>query len=281
MKEDTVEQMFSDCGFNVKDPSKLQHKTITKIAEKVVKAYGLNPDDYPDVFNRKNIAGLYYLIRMKCKEERDATCQSYCEKWDNLIEAAIAGKSRLPAKLVHKLSEMGNVSGACKYAVKYYISPDKFPPNVRDELRDYVRLYKDHRNCDAEKRTSDQSDKEETNNPTEDWKEEVSDSFVTLFSITTGFVTQEEAGNLEDEYYKLNLRSDKIILVDTINCLKSLSQNLFTSAKVIGFDAEWKPVLCRVVVNRTGCQFCRLLSQGKCLLLIYINCMSCPILKML
>ena len=76
LKEDTVAQMVSESGLNVKDPSKLQHKTITKMAEKVVKKYGLNPDDYPDVFDRKNIAGLYYLIRMKCKEERDGTSQS-------------------------------------------------------------------------------------------------------------------------------------------------------------------------------------------------------------
>jgi hypothetical protein len=39
--------------------------------------------------------------------------------------------------------------------------------------------------------------------------------------------------------------SDKIILVDTIKGWKSLSKNIFTNAKVIGFDAKWKPVLCR------------------------------------
>jgi hypothetical protein len=41
--------------------------------KKVVNKYGLNPDDYPDVFDRKNIAGLYYLIRMKYKEAQDGT----------------------------------------------------------------------------------------------------------------------------------------------------------------------------------------------------------------
>ena len=40
------------------------------MAEKVVKRYELNPDDYPSVFDGKNIVGLCYLVKMKCKEER-------------------------------------------------------------------------------------------------------------------------------------------------------------------------------------------------------------------
>lgn len=87
MKEDTVEDMVGNLGLAIKDPSKLQHKTIIKMAEKVVKKYELNPDDYPGVFDAKNISSLMYLVRMKCKEERnsalDPTTQ---EKWNNLIE---------------------------------------------------------------------------------------------------------------------------------------------------------------------------------------------------
>ena len=80
MKEDTVSEMVSNLGLTVKDPSKLVHKTITKMAEKVVKRYELNPDDFPDVFDAKNIAALCYLIRQKCKEERNSSStQSYCE----------------------------------------------------------------------------------------------------------------------------------------------------------------------------------------------------------
>jgi hypothetical protein len=43
MKEDTVAEMVSNLGLSVKDPLKLVHKTITKMAEKVVKKYKLNP----------------------------------------------------------------------------------------------------------------------------------------------------------------------------------------------------------------------------------------------
>ena len=57
-KEDTVVDEVRNMGLRVKDPSKLQHKTLTKIAEKVVKKHNLNPEDYPNVFNAKNIAGL-------------------------------------------------------------------------------------------------------------------------------------------------------------------------------------------------------------------------------
>ena len=165
-----------------------------------------------------------------------------CEKWDNLIEAAVSGKSRLQVKLIHKLHDLVNVPEACKYAVKYYISPDKLPANVKGHLKDYVKIYK----RDVEKNSPVQIDEveSETEHPPEDWEEEVSSDSPVTFSITTGFVTQEEATTLDD-YYKLDLHSDKIILVDTIKGWKSLSKNLFTNAKVIGFDVEWKPVLCR------------------------------------
>ena len=70
LKEDTVVEMVRNEWLSVKDPSKLQHKTLIKMAEKVVKRYELNPDDYPSVFDGKNIVGLCYLVKMKCKEER-------------------------------------------------------------------------------------------------------------------------------------------------------------------------------------------------------------------
>ena len=135
MKEDTVAEMVSNQGFNVKDQSKLQHKTLIKMAEKVVKRYELDPDDYPNVFDAKNIAGLCYLVRQKCKEERNSKNASYCQKWDNLIETAVSGKPLLQIKLVHKLAGMGNIADACKYAKKYYISPDKLPMDVIEALQ--------------------------------------------------------------------------------------------------------------------------------------------------
>ena len=135
MKEDTVSEMVSNLGLTVKDPSKLVHKTITKMAEEVVKRYELNPDDFPDVFDAKNIAALCYLIRQKCKEERNSSStQSYCEKWNNLIETAVSGKPRLQMKLVHKLVDVGNTADAAKYAKKYYINPHKLPQEVLDTL---------------------------------------------------------------------------------------------------------------------------------------------------
>ena len=124
-KEDTVTEMVRDKGLNVKDPSKLTHKTLIKMTEKVVKRYQLNPEDYPDVFEAKNINGLHYLVRQKCKEERNRTSSSYCEKWDNLISTSVCGKPNLQLKLVEKLCEYGNIPAACAYAKKYQISPDR------------------------------------------------------------------------------------------------------------------------------------------------------------
>ena len=90
MQEDSVADMVSDLGLEVKDPSKLQHKTLIKMAEKAVKKYELNPDDFPAVFDAKNISSLCYLIRQKVKEERNsASNQTHCEKWTNLIETAV------------------------------------------------------------------------------------------------------------------------------------------------------------------------------------------------
>ena len=81
-------------GLMVKDPLKLQHKTLIKMAEKVVKKYNLNLDDYPAIFTAKNVAGLCYLVRQKVKEERSSAAkESYCQKWDQLIETFLTFSS--------------------------------------------------------------------------------------------------------------------------------------------------------------------------------------------
>ena len=46
LEEDTVEEMVCGLGMMIKDPSKLRHKTLIKMAEKVVKKYELNPGNY-------------------------------------------------------------------------------------------------------------------------------------------------------------------------------------------------------------------------------------------
>ena len=234
MKEDTVAEMVSQCGLSVKDPSKLLHKTITKMAEKVVKKYELNPDDFPAVFEAKNIGALCYLVRQKCKEERNSSNESHCDKWNDLIEAAVRGKPRLQVKLVEKLADCGNMSEATKYAKKYYICPRNLPQDVYDELQDYVRNYTEISSIEIEKTFTEEKE-------SEDWEGELDEDAVE-YSLGSGYAKKDE---LDNQYYKLKLPKEKIKLVETIKQLQILSTVLFSSAKIIGFDAEWKPTMCR------------------------------------
>ena len=85
--------------------------------------------------------------------------------------------------------------------------------------------YKDHTNSDVEKKFSNPEKEEEE----EDWDDEVSsDSSTVVFSLSTGFVAREDASVLEEDYYKLNLPSDKISIIDTIAGLQQLSKELFS-----------------------------------------------------
>ena len=78
--------------------------------------------------------------------------------------------------------------------MKYYISPDKLPADVKGHLKDYVKIYK----RDVEMNNHVQLDEveRETGHPPEDWEEEVSTDSPVTFSITTGFVTQQESYNI-------------------------------------------------------------------------------------
>ena len=84
---------------------------------------------------------------------------------------------------------MRNVPEACKYAVKYYISPDKLQADVNGHLKDYVKIYK--RNVEQNSPVQIDEVERETEHPPEDWEEEVSSDSPVTFSITTGFVTQK------------------------------------------------------------------------------------------
>ena len=112
---------------------------------------------------------------------------------------------------------------------------------IIEELPEYVSSYKVH--SDVETKFSDSDNKLEQN---EDWDEETSSdaSSSVSFSLATGFVSNEDGIHCE-EFYQLNLPHENIILIDTIAALEELTKDLFSNASIIGFDAEWKPVVCR------------------------------------
>ena len=66
-----------------------------------------------------------------------------------------------------------------------------------------------------------------------------------MFSLATGFLTKDKAEKLDQQYYKLNIPKENIKLITTVDDLEHLSRTLLSTAKVIGFDAEWKPTMCR------------------------------------
>jgi len=103
---------------------------------------------------------------------------------------------------------------------------------------DYARNYCDPSSIPQVKKFSEETEEKE------DWDDESSDSSVT-FSLSTGFVTAEQAAAFGEEYYQLNIPNNNIKLIDSIKDLEVLSKLLFSTAKIIGFDAEWKPVMCR------------------------------------
>ena len=55
------------------------------------------------------------------------------------LQAAVRGKPFLQVKLVETLAQWGDLKDASKYAMKYYISPDKLPAEVQELIPDYVR----------------------------------------------------------------------------------------------------------------------------------------------
>mgnify|MGYP001203656737 CR=1 FL=1 len=136
----------------------------------------------------------------------------------------VRGKPKLQLNVVDKMTGLGNIASACKYVKEYYTAPTKPSENILDKLNDFVSSYRDRTNIDVEKRFSDAEKKEN-----DDWESELSEA---------------EVGINSEDFYNLNFSQELIILVDTVESLQDLTRELFSPAKIIGFDAEWKQVVC-------------------------------------
>ncbi|XP_057317369.1 exonuclease mut-7 homolog isoform X2 [Hydractinia symbiolongicarpus] len=253
MKESDIQKMIVEKDLKVKDSSKLQHKTLTKIAEKAVKRYNLSPNEFPKIFEAKNIASLLYLIRMRMKEENTNGSASVIMKWDNLIETAVSGKPFLQMQLILKFYEMDLLEYAINWAIRLKLHPKNLPVEVRQELSQFSREFErnmsleNETNMSLEDESSEQKMEDDirgSNCGTEDWEAEIEAGTPrSAFSFSQGFVSEEDV--LQEEYYNLKLSKDNIHMIDTAEKLNKIMPILFVSGQIIGFDAEWKPTMCR------------------------------------
>ncbi|XP_012558041.1 exonuclease mut-7 homolog isoform X2 [Hydra vulgaris] len=234
--EERHEYLCTEKGLVVKDESKLNQKTLSKIASKAVKRYHLNPDEYPEIFRAKNLAGLKYLIYMKWKERNGD--QVALQKWDDMIEAAVAGKVWLQQKLVEAYLENNDLQAAVSWVYKVSLPPKYLPPTLLNVMGEYIMSF----NLSPVQ----SSDQEDTFLSTgENWEEEVEVSPTVQFSLSNGFLSAEKAQALENQFYKFKLPLKDVIIVDTIPKLIEAEKILFKPKQVIGFDTEWKPSFTR------------------------------------
>jgi len=253
MKENEIEEMLSDLGLKIKDPSKIHHKTIIKIAEKAVKRYNLNPESYPDIFNAKNLASLLYMVKKKLKEEKENPSSSTLVKWDNLIETSVTGNEWLEKQLIKILVSQDEGQAALYWANKLNLPLRRLSPGTRHELKFILKHEQEY--CDNDENNEieneDGSDDIEsfitttTDANKEDWESEIETNAEEQpsYSLSRGFYNSTD--ETTTEFYQLNLHPDQIILIETKEQLKEAMPILFKKAQVIGFDAEWKPNMCR------------------------------------
>lgn len=250
MEPTDIENMVMEQDLVCKDPSKLKYKTIIKIAEKAVKRYALNPDDFPNIFGAKNINSLFYLIKMRLSEARSGSSRSKLQKWDDLIESSVKDKLWLQLKLIDRLIDLNEIEGAVVWAKKLAIPLNKLPHALLEEMGvDYSTIINQEVLSTGQNINQHQS--QDPGEEEEDWESEIDANPTPSFSLGKGFVESDDCnssgtGGCEySDYYQLSIPEDRIYLVDTIPKLKEMLKDLFQDGNVIGFDAEWKPIMCR------------------------------------
>ncbi|KAK3087840.1 hypothetical protein FSP39_011359 [Pinctada imbricata] len=182
---------------------KLQRKTLSKLAARLMKLYDISSEHCPNINNARAYGALKYLLYKRFIEGGMGS-----GSWEEMVMNAIGDKEDLQDQLIEQLMCYNEVAEAVRWTNIYNIPDDRLPPQIAEERR---------RTAQAP----------QVSHPTvdeEDWDAD----------------TISEA-DINAMYYQLKLPISEIEMVDSKEgyhkCLHTLSQPY----TIVGIDSEWRP----------------------------------------
>ncbi|CAB3998303.1 exonuclease mut-7 homolog, partial [Paramuricea clavata] len=222
MSDEQLDELTSEIIPAKPSSNKVTQASLTKLGERIVKKFNLNPDDFPELFKAKNVKGLSYLLHQRQKDKGRSS-----KKWDDLIERCVGNSTVLQQSLVDLLTEFGDKEEAKRWERFYLLSSER-----DQELS----------------KPNDESNEE-------DWENEIKEN-ETVFSDYAGRKQDhkksvfpekplEERYRTSVKYLTLQIPMQNIYFVDDTESLRSCQRALSKHGVTIGFDAEWKPQMCQ------------------------------------
>lgn len=189
---------------------------MSKLVARLAKKYNIDSSHTPNLSYSKARSYIHYLCR-KYKEGGMS-----CESWRELVRDA-ANTEILKQELIVNISSYGDFEEAIFWAKTFQIPIEDWPSNLRQSQESSnINLHE--------------------SNECENWDTVDSAASNWCGGSNSDFVTEKFKSSpiQKDEFLKLNISEDCLILVDSRQKFFDMLTTLGEET-VIGFDSEWKP----------------------------------------
>ncbi|XP_076454883.1 exonuclease mut-7 homolog [Babylonia areolata] len=188
---------------------KLQKKTISKLATRLMKLYSVSPDTCPNITNNRTIGGLRFLIHKRFTEKKMGQ-----GPWRELVEENVGSSELLREELIVSLVSCSQTEEALYWA-NHFDLPDSRLPGVIVDLRQGGVS-----GSDGQEGAWHQAEE------IEDW---ASDGVMPTDSLDP------------NSFHTLTLGQGQVTVVDTADQLEEFYSHIRKPGGIIGFDSEWRP----------------------------------------
>lgn len=191
--------------------SKLNPKQLEKLGMRLANKHGLSLGKYPNLFLRKAVSSLHYLLYKKYIEGVMAD--------DSLIDAAVKDHIVLQEQLIRELVGYNDLPYAARCAIKYGLSLKQLPNSLQKYLS--KQTLEKHELIATSKKNN-----------------------TSLNGRCEQSARQVMKNRHDNRFHCLKLSPRRIIFVDDAKSLVQCKKVLLKVGNVIGIDSEWRLSVC-------------------------------------
>ncbi|XP_067661901.1 exonuclease mut-7 homolog isoform X1 [Haliotis asinina] len=207
-RETDINRIIESSGVQNVKRDKLQKKTLSKLAVRLMKLYQIPQEHCPNISNARGVGALKYLMYKRYIEKTFGS-----GSWDEMVKNAVGENDFLKEQLVEQLMCYNDLPEAAKWAMIYRLGDDKLPRPVREAKERMASEQPGHGATGGWDDTGG-----------ENWDDDC--------------YTEQD---LQKYYHSLSVPLEQITLVDTRDKLSVCVARLCVPGTVIGIDSEWKP----------------------------------------
>ncbi|XP_046578003.1 exonuclease mut-7 homolog [Haliotis rubra] len=207
-RETDINRIIESSGVQNVKRDKIQKKTLSKLAVRLMKLYQIPQEHCPNISNARGVGALKYLMYKRYIEKTFGS-----GSWDEMVKNAVGENDFLKEQLVEQLMCYNDLQEAAKWAMIYHLGDDKLPRPVREA---------------KERMASEQAG----DGATGGWDDTGGENW------DDDCYTEQD---LQKYYHSLSVPLEQITLVDTRDKLSVCVARLCVPGTVIGIDSEWRP----------------------------------------